>query len=263
MIHVDAATGETTFTLHGVLDVAMQGDEMWALLGNQPAICCEPAPLVQLDPATGAVIRTIPGVAGLRLTVDDGTAWVSDEHVLMHIDLGTGTVLSTIDVPDGPASSIVYAGAVWLRCECEGATLLRVDPDAGRVDGALLIPALDYLVGGEGAIWAKTDGAVLAQEGAADTRSRILRIDPDTMDVTATLDGLGEAISYGTLIVSHGYVWTPGPGELLRIDPGDNSVSGAALLPWGMFKDMVVVGDELWTAVADSGRVIHFPLPLP
>jgi hypothetical protein len=70
-------------------------------------------------------------------------------------------------------------------------------------------------------------------------------------------------MSFGPLVVSHGYVWAPGAGELLRIDPRDNSVAVAASLPWGLFPDMAVVGDELWMTIADAGHVLHFPLPLP
>lgn len=262
---IDPATDAANVIAVGnALDLAGGGNDLWALMGDQPIACCDPAPLVQLDPTTGAVLRTIDSAVGFELALDDGTAWVTDERSLFHVDLASGELLATIDVPDGPSEPIEFDGVVWLSCGCGDASLVRVDPARGAVTGMLAIPGLDGIAAGEGAIWAKTDGGLIEQQGGPpDSQSQLLRIDPVTMDVVATLDGFGRGVSFGTLVVSHGYLWTPGVGELLRIDPRDNSVAVASILPWGTFPGMAVVGDELWMVIADAGKVIHFPLPLP
>lgn len=264
-IRIDTTTDDVNVIAVGnALDVAGGDGELWALMGPQPIACCDPAPLVQLDPTTGTVLRTIDSASGFELTLDRGTAWITDDRSLFHVDLASGQLLATIDVPDGPSAPIAFDGSVWVGCECAEASLVRVDPARGEVTGTLPIPGLAGIAAGEGAIWAKTNGGFIEPQGAApDSQSKVLRIDPATMEVIATLDGFGRSVSFGTLVVSHGYVWTPGAGALLRIDPRDNSVAVAASLPWGTFPGMAVVGDELWTAIADAGKVIHFPLPLP
>lgn len=262
---IDPETNESSVvTVEEAIDVALRDGELWALVGDQPVACCDPAPLVQLDPITGSLLRTIDAVVGFELTLDGGTAWVSDDRSLFHVDLASGELIATIDVPDGEAEAIAFDGSVWLNCDCEVASLVRVDAARGEVTGTLPIPGLEGIAAGEGAIWAKTNGGLIEQQGgASNSQSQVVRIDPATMEIVATLDGFGRSVSFGTLVVSHGYVWTPGVGELLRIDPRDNSVAVAASLPWGQFPGMAVVGDELWLTMADAGNVIHFPLPLP
>jgi hypothetical protein len=140
--------------------------------------------------------------------------------------------------------------AVWLAV---GGLVLRVDPATGR---ALTVPGVEGgeppvvdLTAGAGAVWAVTSAAGL------------LRIDPRTARLTASLPGPVSAVAAGAggvwAVCCHGRVRR---GRLTRLDPASGRVIAAVGLPGrplavGAGSDAVWVrGAEGWLWRVDPAR---------
>jgi streptogramin lyase len=101
---------------------------------------------LKIDPATGAILSTIPAPGGGRdsgLTWAEGTLWVGQyrDRKIHQIDPATGAVLRTIE------SNRFVTGVTWVDGELwhgtwEGAEadLRRVDPATGEVLARLAMP---------------------------------------------------------------------------------------------------------------------------
>ncbi|HEX8386384.1 MAG TPA: choice-of-anchor D domain-containing protein, partial [Rubricoccaceae bacterium] len=98
------------------------------------------AAIVGLDPATGAVVETIPFPAAQPTGIaflNDGTLWASNAgddtasngvYRLYHIDRATGAVLGTLDAPPGTTRTrgLAYDGARYLYVVVQSATFTSV-----------------------------------------------------------------------------------------------------------------------------------------
>ena len=100
----------------------------------------------KIDPKSGQVLATIPapgeGCSGLAWA--EGSLWVGEyrERKIHQIDPGTGAVLRTIE------SNRFVTGVSWVEGELWHATwedeqteLRRIDPQTGKVEEALEMPA--------------------------------------------------------------------------------------------------------------------------
>lgn len=154
--------------VHGV---SHDGTHVWAALGTR---------LAAIDPATGAIARTVarPGDAG---TAFDGThLWQIAEARIDRIDPATGQVIASIPAPGhGEDSGLAWAeGSLWVG-QYRERKIHRVDPETGKV---LKTIASDRFVTGvswvDGELWHGT---------WEDEASDIRRIDPEDGTVRETL----------------------------------------------------------------------------
>lgn len=250
---IDPATNVVTTHIPNVLGAAFRGDELWAMVGGQEAICCSPARLRQLNSRTGAILRTIGGVEGRGLAIAGDTAWTATETSLLRVDLRSGALLETVELPSQPWDDTltVTEGAVWVN-SLEG--LIRVDTSRTPAAAVLILPdePSAFAVGG-GFVWA-----------ALRSGDEVAQLDPATGAVIATIGlGGGETTTrWGTLTYADGYVWASVAGGLVRIDPATGSVSDVIPLPWGMYWGMQAVDGEMWVTVQDEAKLVRFPLPL-
>jgi hypothetical protein len=69
--HIDRASNRaTSVRVEEVPGMQFEGGDLWALdVGTG---------IVRLNPSTGAVLETIPGISGFYIVVDGITAWIDD-----------------------------------------------------------------------------------------------------------------------------------------------------------------------------------------
>jgi hypothetical protein len=147
---------------------------------------------------------------------------------------------------------VVSGGAVWIAA---GGLVLRVDPFTRRVrpvPGIEAEPPVVRLTAGTGAVWAATTGA------------RLLRIDPRSARIAASLPVAAEALAAdanGVWVVCCG--GGVAHGQLIRIDPASNRVVATMRLPG--LPEAVGVGPSgvwvrgaglLWRLHPGSNRVV-------
>ena len=240
---IDRATNrDTGIRVSEVPHMQFEGSDLWALdIGTG---------IVRLDPRTGAVLQTIPGIAGYYIAVDGTTAWVTDTgHALDRVDLATGKVTASIDVPATPKEMAIFEGSVWVTCD-GGGSVVRVDIATNRVVATIdagTRPA--NLAAGEGAIWVWNH------------ERQLLRIDPSTNTVVATIGGVSETLGAG-VAVGGGWVWVVMPEGIGRVDPATNTVVDVIPLGAGGYVDLAWFGDELWASSTDRNDVYRInPTP--
>jgi len=131
----------------------------------------------KLDPKTGEVLASIPSPGGGKdsgLAWAEGSLWVGQyrERKIHRIDPATGEILRTI------ASDRFVTGVSWVDGELwhgtwEGETseLRRVDPESGKVEERLLLPAGTGVSGLE----ADASGHFLCGGGASGKLRRVRR----------------------------------------------------------------------------------------
>jgi streptogramin lyase len=206
--------------------------------------------LRQLDPRTGAVLRTIPGISGYYIAVDGPTAWVTDVgHSVDRIDLETGKVVTTIDVPPGPKEVAVFDGAVWVTCD-EGGVVSKID--IATNDVVVNIPAGERpanLAVGEGAVWVWNHAR------------QLLRIDPRTNKVVATIEGVSATLGAG-VAVGGGSVWVVVPSGIGRVDPAVNDIVEVLPIGPGQYVDLAWFDGELWASSVDR-NIVYRIVPGP
>lgn len=125
---------------------------------------------------------------------------------------------ATIPIPSGAVDIAVGKGAIWVS---GFGRVTRVDPSTDRVVAAVKTPGTeDYsqVAVGLGAVWVTADGG------------RLYRIDPNSDRVVASIlvGGPIQGVETGGA-----YVWvtrpSEGDGELIRVDPATNRVTGAPI----------------------------------
>ncbi|MEO8247727.1 MAG: hypothetical protein ABI622_11500 [Chloroflexota bacterium] len=250
---IDPATNAVTTHIPNVFGAAFRGDELWAMVGGRDTICCSSARLRQLNPTTGAILRTIGGIEGWGLAIAGDTAWTATKTSLLRVDLLSGVLVETVALPSEPWDDTltVTEGAVWAN-SLEG--LIRVDTSRTPAVAALVLPdePATFAAGG-GFLWA------ILRSG-----DEVVQMDEATGAVLAIIGlGGGETTTrWGTLTYAEGYVWASVAGGLVRIDPATGSVGDVIPLPWGLYWGMQAVDGEMWVTVQDEAKLVRFPLPL-
>ena len=184
------SSGQAT-DLGTVTDVAFGDGSAWALTCDRGCSGDQrnsSGYALQIDPATGSVLASVPLKNPSKIAAGEGAVWVTSfwEGTVTRIDPISTTVVQTIslELPSPVCDS------------CSGATDF--------------LPS-DIAVG-EGAVWVDTGRGALA------------RIDPATNDVTTTIQLPGDTT--GGLAVDGGAVWvTENVLGLCRIDPATNEVT--------------------------------------
>lgn len=163
-------------------------------------VASDPAGAVaRIDPATNAVIATIPVAPEtwyLAWGFDALWAVSSEGRVLQKIDPATNSVVGTTELGDTPGFLAAGEGAVWVQEQGDG-TVAKVDPKtlavAGRTKVGDNLKWGDIDTGG-GAVWLRT----------TDDQTMVV-IDPETLAIRARL---GAAVGSGALRWTPAGVWT-------------------------------------------------------
>jgi streptogramin lyase len=168
--------------------------------------------------ALGLVMLLALGV-GLPLGLMLGLGKSTARSVASSAPLSQGTVLGAkIRIPSGAVDVAVEENAIWVS---GFGAMTRLDPETDRISATVRTPGTgDYshIAVGLGSVWVTADGG------------RLYRIDPNDDRVVATINVGGPIQGVET---GGGYVWVTRPsegvGELLRIDPATNRVTGAPI----------------------------------
>jgi streptogramin lyase len=113
--------------------------------------------LVRVDPATGAVLATIPAVGCARSVVEVGDeVWASSSRGIMRIDPATDQMLGRIRAStDNDRLSLVVVGdSVWFRTRIT--EIVRIDAASGQPMERITLPWGQYqaeIGGGHGSVW--------------------------------------------------------------------------------------------------------------
>ncbi|MEO7039884.1 MAG: glutamine cyclotransferase [Gemmatimonadaceae bacterium] len=160
--------------------VTYDGERAWFASGDK---------LNALDPASGAIVRSldIPAHAGSAF---DGThLWQIAESRIQKIDAATGRVLATIPAPGGGGDSGLAwgEGTLWVGQHRER-KIHQIDPESGKVlrtiDSNRFVTGVTWV---DGELWHGT------WEG---DESDVRRIDPQTGEVLEQLEmPAGTAVS--------------------------------------------------------------------
>jgi hypothetical protein len=198
--------------------------------------------LLQLDPRTGAVVRTIRDgtlgcPCGANLFAVDGTLWERagrQGNMIAVRDMSTGRTQRVTRAPVGSIDGAVGFGSIWLL-----RSLLKPHVSATPV---LTVQRLDEL-----------SGRVIA-----------------TVRLVNPINS-GGSMDSGTIAVGNGAVWAlQGDGTLDRIDPGTNKLTGRfatgaietqILLPTGGYEWICECVDHevlRYDARTRSGKTFHF-----
>lgn len=215
----------------------LQDGQLWGLRGGTE--------IVRMDPLNGDVSQEIAGVSGFNLVVDGTTAWVSDAgHTVDRVDLETGMVVASIEVPAGPAEMIVFEGDVWVVCD-EGGVVARIDGATNTVVATIAAGWRPVnLAGGEGAVWVRNQDP------------RLLRIDPATNTVVTSIDGVAQQFGTG-VAVGGGSVWVVVSNGIGRLDPATNEIVEVIPIGKGEYVDLVWFDDELWASSTNRNLVFR------
>jgi YVTN family beta-propeller protein len=180
-------------------------------LGGVWATIWDDSSLVRIDPITGTVAARVPVPAGpLGVQIAGSSLWVASSHrgrgTLSLVDPGEGKVVRSIPfgvMPwfQGPAAE---GDVLWVADAYQG-QVRRLDVRTLAVRTVVRDAPLPVAHLADGALW------VNASDG------RILRVDPETGRVTATLTA---GASPGGVAVGAGSVWVSGftEGTLWRLD---------------------------------------------
>jgi DNA-binding SARP family transcriptional activator len=169
----------------------------------------DPGELLQIDPSTMRLKRTIPiGFAGDIAMAGNGV-WVSgDTNMLVRVDPIYGTVAQRIRLPhhglDQPRSGggVAFgAGSVWAA---QGhSRVLRIDPAGERIQRVVDVPDAGVLAFGGGALWV-----------ASGELGTLTKIDPRTNQIAASVR-IGPSIC--CLAVGGGYIWAANDSGIWKI----------------------------------------------
>ena len=155
-----------------VAGVTFDGRHVWFASGDR---------LNALDPASGALIRSIDVAAHAGTAFDGRHLFQIAEDRILKIDPETGMILSTIPAPgDGGDSGLAWAeGTLWVG-QHRGRKIHQVDPDTGAIlrtiESNRFVTGVSWV---DGELWHAT-----WEDGSSDVR----RIEPETGKVLEKID---------------------------------------------------------------------------
>ena len=235
----------------GALVISTSGSADWVTVAGDSAwVASVGTGINRYDLATGEMLGEIP-IPGndFCMSMDEGfgSLWAVDcvDNTLVRIDVGTGVLDQTIDLPftiRGESSVAVGEDGVWMLSEGTQPELVRIDPTTNAVADTLSAPSGATAVrAGDGSLWITR----------ADT-GQLIRVDPGTGEELAVID---VAPGSSFLAYGEGGVWTMSSttGDVVHVDPATNSV--VATIPtgggvWG--GDIAVGGGYVWARISDA-----------
>ncbi len=235
----------------GALAINTSGNADWVTIAGDSAWLANIGTgITRYDLATGDMLGEVEMTHDICLAMDEGfgSLWVGDcdDHTLLRIDVATGELVATIDLPfagiAGESSVAVGDDGVWMMSTGTQPDLVRIDPATNEVANTFPAPhGATAMRAGDGSLW-----ITRASTG------QLLRVDPATGQELAEI-----AIAPKSTFLAYGEggVWTLGTatGEVAHIDPATNSV--VATIPTGGrvdHGDIAVGGGYVWARIADA-----------
>jgi streptogramin lyase len=235
---IDPSTGLESGTVDGGSWMFTEGDELWVQKGAELV-------LVRVDPDTGRELERFEGIPGFTVAKDGDTIWGFDEAGdVVQVEMATGDVLGSVDVPDEPKQIVLTADSVWVACDA-GNALVRIDPDTYEV-----VDTIDVGLGpvelelGFGSLWVRN------------RQLELVRVDPKDGSVLAKLNGFAMSPSLG-LSFGGGFVWASRLTGMAAIDPESNEIVREISLPGAYFMDSYWLDDTLWVSTAAGKSVLQ------
>lgn len=164
--------------------------------------------VVRIDPATSAVVATIPDLFPRSVAVGGGAAWATGRGGLLRIDPATNA--ATVAAEEGCGPDVVADAAfAWASCVN---TLVRVDVRTGDVTTFRGMPALGSMAIALGSLWGLAFAGYTATGEAV---THVVQVDPQTGAIVGTT----AVVSARDLEVGFGSVWLRIPDHVLRVAP--------------------------------------------
>jgi serine/threonine protein kinase len=243
---------------------------LWAIAGGQGSD--DEQKILRIDPSTGEVdeLRALNGQedSTYEIATHDGVLWLRQGSFesdtpgrLTKLDSETGQELAGTELPG--FASLIAAGAdgVWTVTtdpDSFETQIVRIDPVELSVTDSLSI-GLSFaqsLAVTATAVWVLTDPAIDSESDSDWSNAQLVRIDPATFEVIATIELSGAAASSMALDTYGESVWVSvergGPfdelegSRLLRVDAATNEVVVDSELP-DYVNDLFIDGGSLVT----------------
>ncbi|MDP9206482.1 MAG: hypothetical protein M3P12_13680 [Gemmatimonadota bacterium] len=219
-------------------------DGVWVLVGADGG--ASHVELVRIDPSSNQVDQRLAIPSSATSLVDGaGSLWVTagsagTDTMLLRIDPATGSTIASIPV-DGEVRT-AGAGAIWaVGASRHGSSaIVKIDPDTNHV-AAIAVPTTATAVAVDGdSVWVLESDA----SGNAVGPSELLRIDPQTNQITATIPVDASA---GLLAAGGGSVWLERPDSMaIRVDEKTGTIEGSPIPIAGGFAPIGARADGVW-----------------
>jgi streptogramin lyase len=144
--------------------------------------------LVQIDQATGQILRRIRGVGGARIAVANDAIWVAEyaRNSVARVDRRTGSI-THIPVSSRPTAIAVGEGFVWVTSQKPHNAVWRIDPKTRETTAVIPVPAtVRDVTTGAGAVWV-TSGTYVNEAGVPPGPGRVTKIDPRSSGILKTI----------------------------------------------------------------------------
>lgn len=225
----------------------------------------------RIDPATNTIgVPTIifdPMSNDGAVAVNGAGLWFGnyDTNLVYRIDPATLTVVAKIPAGANPTGAGATDTAIWIANH-RGGSVTRIDPATNAVVATITVskpgPGGPHGIGlGLGSVWVSAGNPGVLDTGSGGT---VVRIDPATNAITATIQipPLGSAC--GGFAISEQAVWMDSCGDqrnLIRIDPTTNKVV-ATIDIGGYGWTPVLINGAPWLALSgirdtDPGRLLR------
>jgi hypothetical protein len=263
---IDARTGEAKPLPEtiGAVWIAAGEEGVWATCN---AGLCGGSGVLQLDPATGDLIRTInlPDRTD-QIALGSGSVWVSTERGVVKIDAASGSVITTF--PGSFNFLGIGGGTLWATT---GNGLVQMDPSSGERLNEFPFPDPCYLdVTANSVFVATCGGATISQDmlEAVDTRTGQVRY-------RGPLDGWGSMRLSGQALILAQH--DPTDQSFIRLVQLDAATGRLAAPPFEVEGDrtrffirtlfapspFLAVGEgSAWFTDFGAGEVIRVGLPI-
>jgi YVTN family beta-propeller protein len=205
--------------------------------------------LSRIDPATNAVVATIPVATPLTsvppellgerqaspdLAIDASSVWVNkpEEQAVVEVDPQTNTVIATIALEADPFSIAVDGSSLWVSL-FSTSSVVRIDTATGEVVATIPgVPSPAGIAVAQDAVWVTNYWS-----------DQVTRIDPQTNQVVgqiriswqgAPVTGHPCSLCVGEVLANEHGVWVTlrFANHIARIDPATNRL--AAIIPVGI-----------------------------
>jgi streptogramin lyase len=226
---------------------------------------------LRIDPATNQIAQTVPlEVRPYHIAMGEGSVWVTsrEQQAVVRFDPASGAVLATIPV-NTPGNIVFGGGRVWVAIAASNPatpleTAAEIDPATNQVVKVISTPT--DLFGDWAAKtvypWSYWHRIAWADGALWDSNlhnNAVSRIDPATGEVTATIkiDDVGAIIAAADDL----WVYSTILGTVTRIDAATATVEAeyTIVANSGRFNDpanYLAAGDgSVWVANADSGHL--------
>ena len=239
---------ETSNAVVAAVDVRSPCLSLTAGFGSVWSPSCATHQVYRIDPATNAVVASIPvgGVAGDgegQLVAAFGSVWLfTDDHgTLVRIDPKTNQVAATYTLGGNPVALVAAGDSLWATVPGSNA-VLQIDQRGKVVRTIDVVTQPRFEAADKDAVW------VLGQD-----QGDVSRIDPVSATVVATIP-VEVPGSGGCVATGGGSVWITMPSTpFSRIDPKTNKVVEQFTGPGG---DCISYGaGSVWLSNNDQGTV--------